>query len=458
MIIKPLMTLLRTHDLPERAQTLIQKLVIAVVFMQFVWSLSETFYVLFVIDAVGYAQLGLLLAISFLIQSVLDYPSGALGDWIGQKWILFAAFLTFGLSFALLAVSQSFEVLLVVYSLQAFAASQESGALIAWFDNNYKAAADKADPDRKTYKFFFGRWRLIWMVIGPIGFLAGGVLATIYFRQTVFAIQAVVLVVIGFSFLFFLNDFPEVERSQKSVQNYIRLLGEGIAVVFRNKALLFFVLSICFFEMLWAIWGAMILFPLYFGYTGSDSGASVFRFTAWIIGLPTVYFAANIASKVEIKWIPRLRFVHSLLFFPLFIVLTLLFPIDVNRLELLAIVLTIGIFGVTVIFENIAGILEQRIFLDAIPDKNRNSVYSLVPTMARLFSIPAVIIGGYLIITWGVPATLLCMGLFSLVGSAFSFIAIHLMQPDKPALPEGPKLEATRAPSEQSPDPAQTPG
>ncbi|MFQ5978889.1 MAG: MFS transporter [Candidatus Heimdallarchaeota archaeon] len=458
MIFKPLMTLLRTQDLPERAQTLIQKLVVAVVFMQFVWSLSETFYVLFVIDAVGYAQLGLLLAISFLLQSVLDYPSGALGDWIGQKWILFTAFLTFGLSFAVLAVSQSFEVLIVVYSLQAFAASQESGALMTWFDNNYKAAADEADPDRKTYKFFFGRWRLVWMVIGPIGFVTGGILATIYFRQAVFVIQAIALVVIGFSFLFFLNDFPEVERPQKSVRNYIGLLGQGIAVVFRDKALLLFVLSICCFGMLWTIWGAMILFPLYFGYTGSDGGASIFRFTAWIIGLPTVYFAANIASKLEIKWIPRLHFVHALLFFPLFIILTFFFPIDVNRLELLPIVLTIGIFGITVIFENIAGILEQRIFLDAIPDKNRNSVYSLVPTMVRIFSAPAVIIGGYLIVTWGVPAALVCMGLFSLVGSTFSFIAIHLMQSDKPALPEGPKLDVASTPSEQGPVPAQTPG
>jgi len=145
------MVLLRTQNLPDRTQTLVQKVIVAVIFMQFVWSLSDTFYILFVIDSVGYTQLGILVAISFLLQSTLDYPSGALGDWIGQKWVLFSALLTFGVSFCVLAFSQSFETLLVVYCLQALAASQESGALMSWFDNNYKATANDADPDRKTY-------------------------------------------------------------------------------------------------------------------------------------------------------------------------------------------------------------------------------------------------------------------------------------------------------------------
>ncbi|MHA2271360.1 MAG: MFS transporter [Candidatus Hodarchaeales archaeon] len=458
MIIKPLMTVLRTQNLPNRAQTLVQKIVIAVIFMQFVWTLSETFYVLFVIDSVGYADLGLLLAISFLLQSCLDYPSGALGDWIGQKWILFGAFLTFGLSFAILAVSQSFETLLVVYCLQALAASQESGALMTWFDNNYKISAEDADPERTTYKFFFGRWGLITNVTGATGFVVGGIVATLYFRQAVFAFQAIALIIIGFSFLFFLNDFPEVERPKKSVRNYVRLLGEGIAVVFRDKALLLFILSICCFGMLWTVWWTMILFPLYFGYTGSDGGASLFRFTAWILGLPSVYFAANLAAKLDIKWIPRLHFIHTLMFFPLFILLTFSFPIGENRFEPIAIALTLTIFSITVIFENIAGLLEQRIFLDAVPDKNRNSVYSLVPTMILIASAPMVIIGGYLIVNFGVPLTLICMGLLALVASAFSFIAIHLMAAEKPTIPDEPKVQIAGVPSDEPKVPAQVPG
>ncbi|MFW9917550.1 MAG: hypothetical protein ACFFGZ_18265, partial [Candidatus Thorarchaeota archaeon] len=88
---------------------------IIVLFLQFVFTLSETFYVLFVLDSVGWARLGVLLAVSFLLQSVLDYPSGALGDWVGQKWVLFLALETFGISFAIVAFTNpiSFEILFV---------------------------------------------------------------------------------------------------------------------------------------------------------------------------------------------------------------------------------------------------------------------------------------------------------------------------------------------------------
>lgn len=210
--------------------------------------------------------------------------------------------------------------------------------------------------------------------------------------------------------------------------------------------------------MLWTVWWSMILFPLYFGYTGSDGGASLFRFTAWILGLPSVYFAANLAAKLDIKWIPRLHFIHTIMFFPLFILLTFSFTIGENRFEPIAIVLTLAIFSITVIFENIAGLLEQRIFLDAVPDKNRNSIYSLVPTMILIASAPMAIIGGYLIVNFGVPVTLICLGLLGLVASTFSFIAIHLMTADKPAIPDEPKVRIAGVPSDEPKVPAQVPG
>ncbi|MHA2273870.1 MAG: MFS transporter [Candidatus Hodarchaeales archaeon] len=129
MIIKPLMTILGVQQLPDRAQGLVQKFVVVLIFADFLFYLSSTFYVLFVIDSVGYAQLGLLLAVRFLLQAVLDYPSGVLGDWIGQKWVLFIAYLAYALAYALLIWADSFSALLVVYLLYGFAASQQSSFL-----------------------------------------------------------------------------------------------------------------------------------------------------------------------------------------------------------------------------------------------------------------------------------------------------------------------------------------
>lgn len=53
----------------------------------------------------GIGQLVILIVVGFLLQAALDYPSGALGDWIVQRWILF-----FGFSFQALAFAASFFV------------------------------------------------------------------------------------------------------------------------------------------------------------------------------------------------------------------------------------------------------------------------------------------------------------------------------------------------------------
>ena len=97
--------ILGIQELPNRAKTLIHKAVITTVFTQFFFGLSNTFFVLFVIDSVGYELLGILIAISFIVQAVLDYPTGVIGDWIGQKWLLLSAYISFGLSFAVLYLS-----------------------------------------------------------------------------------------------------------------------------------------------------------------------------------------------------------------------------------------------------------------------------------------------------------------------------------------------------------------
>ncbi|MHA1449637.1 MAG: hypothetical protein ACTSP4_09485, partial [Candidatus Hodarchaeales archaeon] len=88
--------------LPHRAKTLIHKAVISTTLMQLFFALSNTFFVLFVLDNVGYDMLGILISISFIVQAVLDYPTGVIGDWIGQKWLLFSAYISFGLSYAVL--------------------------------------------------------------------------------------------------------------------------------------------------------------------------------------------------------------------------------------------------------------------------------------------------------------------------------------------------------------------
>ena len=78
----------------------------------FSFVLSTTFYVIFVAEALGggtghYLEgmglVGVLVVIQMVIQTLLDYPTGAIGDWIGQRWVIASAQLCFTISFFMLS-------------------------------------------------------------------------------------------------------------------------------------------------------------------------------------------------------------------------------------------------------------------------------------------------------------------------------------------------------------------
>ncbi|MHA2031865.1 MAG: hypothetical protein ACW99Q_21000, partial [Candidatus Kariarchaeaceae archaeon] len=47
--------------------------------------LTNTFIILFALETLSLSQLGIVLAIQYIVQALTDYPTGALGDWIGQR-------------------------------------------------------------------------------------------------------------------------------------------------------------------------------------------------------------------------------------------------------------------------------------------------------------------------------------------------------------------------------------
>ncbi|MFW9991728.1 MAG: hypothetical protein ACFFD4_06685 [Candidatus Odinarchaeota archaeon] len=60
--------------------------------ISFTFMLSSTFQVLYTIDHLGFALASVTVAIMFLVQLVTDYPSGSLGDLIGQRWVMTISF------------------------------------------------------------------------------------------------------------------------------------------------------------------------------------------------------------------------------------------------------------------------------------------------------------------------------------------------------------------------------
>ncbi len=431
MIINPLINFLGIkNSLPLNAQGLVQKYLILASFQSMMFFVSGTFYVLFVIDKVGYQELGILVGISFLVQALLDYPSGSLGDWIGQRWILATAFFSYGMSYLLLAFADTFNELLIVYLLGAFAASQESGALQSWFDNNYRYAAEEVDNDRKVYQLFQGKITMILGLLWAFAILIGGVLATYFFRETVFIVQSIGMFGLSITTFIFVRDVPGYKKlNQHSVKQYYRIFLEGLKFTFTKSYIFFFVVAICISNALWSIWGNMILFPLYYGYTGNDLGAGIFRFMAWIGSAITASKAAQIATRLnETKWIPRLELFMMLGYFGFFAILIGVFPLN-NELNLVGIILTIAVMFILDIGVNAAFSLRQKLFLDLVPDKIRNSIYSLIPTLALIASAPVISIAGGIVESIGFSQTLAILAGISLIAAFFYFISTKRMPP-----------------------------
>ena len=424
-MIDQLYTFLGVKDLPNPTKKLILKLIVSTTTLNFIWFLSSAFLTLFVIDTVGIEQLGILVAISFLIQASFDYPSGAVGDWIGQRWILFIGFFLEALAYIILFFADSFTILLFAYIIRAIAASQQSGAIGTWFDNNYKLTADKFDPQRKIYKFFIGRWTTIGNIVPGIASAFGGILATTYFRQLVFLIQAIGLSSLAIVFLFIIKDFPGIDRPKRSIKNYFRLLGEGLHFAFFNRIMFLFLVGMCFSNTVVLIWIQMMLFPVYFGYTGSDSGVGILRLIILLLGTLSIFFASKSAVNMEITRIPILTFVDTVIFYWGVAVITAVFPPIENMFTPPAIIVFILFYTVIYFFHGLKLILNQRFLLDSIPDKNRNSIYSLIPTLILLASSPVAIIGGHLIKNLGISATAFLLGSAGVISVFFFHFALR---------------------------------
>lgn len=346
------MAFLGTAELPPLAQRLVQRFVLLISLQTSMYLISRAFYMLVIIDYVGFQTLGLFLAASALIQAILDYPSGVLGDWIGQRWVLTSAFLFYGLSYSLLFHANSLLEIFFVYVFSAIASSQESGALQSWFDNNYMISIDKTDSNREIYQEFQGKSQSILGFIGAFSIVLGGFVATLQFRKLVFLVQAVSMFFTAALCLFFITDFSENIRPKRSFRKYFHILKEGLYFGFFTKYMFFFTISICLWNIIWQIWIEMILFPIYFGYSGSDAGAGIIRFIGWM-GNSIIAGRAGIWSKKlnPHKWVPRLNFVILLSFFDYFALLLTLFPLE-NEFNIIPVSLMLCYFFVFFVLNN----------------------------------------------------------------------------------------------------------
>jgi len=452
-------------EVDEKAIRLGKILMVLMPTANIIFTLSSTFYTIFVAEALGGAGgfieglglLGILVAIQMVTQALLDYPSGALGDAIGQRWVIAIGNLLYGVVFfmvSLVTSSTPFLYLVAVYVIQGVAQSQISGAWGAWFDNNYKVAMPN-DKDRKQYGMFQGRMGMIGQIAATAALIPGSILAAVYQRPFVFQLEAVGAVFFAFLVLCYLKDFPEVEalrEKRPSMSEYTSLLKEGVDYLWRTPFVKYIVIGSMLVTSAISVWGQLILFPLYYSYLITDVAVASYRTIAFIPGVAANERSGIWSQKFEPKkWIPRFRLVQAcgFVFFILLALMMAAFPPIANPTEMVTlllpftnvvlielpiehvipIVLLFSLFTVTMFFGGFAEILTQRVLIDAIPSRNRNSIYSLQPTILIILATPQIVIIGWLIPLIGFPVTLLICSIVSLSGVLIIRHALTLEKP-----------------------------
>ncbi len=386
--------------------------------------LTNTFLILHALEFVSLSELSLILAVQFAIQAVASYPAGAIGDWIGQRWILFVAALSYGIGFIILSQSFDFLTVLIAFVFVAVAQSQEAGTYIAWFDNNYKLYTTE-DKDRRTYSQFYGKFTMFREVLTAMSFILGGFLLASIGRQLMFVIQGLLLFLVSLLLVRYLKDHRDLRREKVDIKVYFRYLRGGLTTVARNRTLRIMILGLMISGAGWAIWSGLVLFPLYASYALTDAGTAILRSSIFIFGALCTG-AAGVASKrigKLQKWLALAILLTDVLFFLGIYSMILINPAP-STFALMSFVLVILTFTVAFGPRYLADVLRPRFYLDVIPDENRNAVYSLIPTLIMIVSIFAVPIGGVLIETFGQETTLLILAFNGLFGSSITAFAI----------------------------------
>jgi MFS family permease len=373
--------------------------------------------ILFFLETLPPLQVAAVWSVYFITQGVLDYPTGNLGDAIGYKKILLAAYLFQIAAVPFLLIENRFLYSSIFMFLFALGTSQESGALESWFDNTYRELAHNDDPNREIYTRLQARSSVIFYAMAIMGFLIGGFFATVVSRKFVFLVFLVLLILVFFYILFQLpKDQPNPDPL--NIKSYLKRVKDSFTVFTESKTIFFYFTGIA---TVWAvnesIWHTYALFKLYRDYTGSDAGAGILRSVIFLTGL--------IWQLLVIKVIHRFKNAHFWVFFAtlvsnaLFFVLIFIYYLQVppGEFDIFVVIGFVLIYQIPSAWEALQGTLQQKINLDLIPDEYRNSLYSLLPTLARVIGIVFVLIAGILIDSYGFNSVFYLLVLTSLLGS-----------------------------------------
>jgi MFS family permease len=416
--------LIGPNQLSHEQENLLWKFLIFSNSITFVTLFASTIVIIYVLEYVTYLEISFLIGITFVTQSLLDYPSGNIGDYIGQKWVLFFAMTMFCVSFYLLSISITMNNFIIIYILFGIAKSQESGAIQSWFEKNYSQFSKEADPENQIYKKFLGIHQLGIQIIGGVSIVLGGFLSLIASRTVVFQMQMFIYFLLAIASVLFLNDLQNKDFTPLR-NNLIVIFKMGLEFVFLNRQMLFYVLGSIIFNVSWIIWGELVLIPMYYGYTGSDFLAGLFRTLAYFLGLFLVRQGSKLSIRLKNKnFIFFFKLTHGLMVFSPYLIVFWIFPLK-NEFTLFPIITYLIIAFFFPLLDLPAELLEKVFYLETIPNSLRNSYYSLLSTLIAIMSFPGLLLGGFIIDTLGYVSVVMLIIFLLVISTLLILIGLH---------------------------------
>jgi hypothetical protein len=281
------------------------------------------------------------------------------------------------------------------------------------------------------------------------------VLADLISRQGVFLLEGGLCVVIAISALVLLRDFPEVamNRPRRSLGEYYGVLKEGVKFSFSSKFVGLYIFgSVISFSTI-SVWGEMILFSIYYSFLYDQKAVAVFRMILFVVNVISLERAGVWTKNLRpSRWIAVFTFLQAggAVFYFAFALITASFPsLLVSSVHVpfpwmffqLSAVIVCLTFVVTSIFSAGSGILRSRLAIDLFPDRTRNSIYSLFPTLTLLVAAPQLFFFSCILPITGPPLVLIGLGLISTCGCLLIVLGMHFRPKTKKV--EDPVKEET---------------
>lgn len=254
--------------------------------------------------------------------------------------------------------------------------------------------------------------------------MIGGTLSSILFRELIFSIQSVIMIFLAISFYITIKS-PKLASQNINEElpkmGFLGYLKQGFEV-FKNRNTTLLILGLILMNASGYAWGSMILFPLYFGYSGSDFGAGLIRSMTFVTEAIVILIVGKFTkSRASRSWLSIFIFLEGFVFFGSFAILLHLVPFT-NKFELSTVVLILALFIIADFIGLGAHLIRKKIFVDLVPDNIRNSFYSLETTLIVLVASPLVILVGYIIDKYGYSSAVAFLGLFPVIGGVLIYL------------------------------------